>query len=96
MKDTKYAQLVKNVADFLGGANMKKLDGEVDKLEALGYKYKRTSGYGEGVFVVSVKMVHDRFGEVSLSVPQSEDEGSIGRVEFIPFNDFKGLNNYEF
>ena len=74
--------------------NMAKMRLEVKNFESLNFEEKQTSGYGEGVFVISVKMAHPRFGEVFLTLPQCAEDGSEGKVSLTPlFGEFGFINS---
>lgn len=60
--------------------NIQKLNNEIQSLESLGFSKKIITGYGEGVFMVTVFMANENGIEVSMQIPQSIKEGNEGVV----------------
>ena len=71
----------KEILKFGNGLNMQSLDLHVRLLESLNYKVDSITGYGEGVFTVSVKMLHDIYPAIFIRIPPSSEDGSQGHVE---------------
>ena len=80
---------------FGKGQNMLALDYEVQLLESLNYTVDSIVGYGEGVFMVSVKMVHDIYPMIIVGVAQSHEDSTHGVVEVRGYSRLIG-EGYEF
>ena len=85
-----------NLVGGVANRNMTKLRDEVEYLKGYGFNILSTIGYGEGVFTITVTMVHPNMACVRLITPQSDDDGSEGTATFVPNGSKVLVDSYKF
>ncbi len=71
-----------------GTKNIEKLNNEIETLNGFGFETSLVTGYGEGVFVVTVRLKHKESNITALvAIPQCEKDGEQGHVKLEPLRD---------